>query len=42
MALKINQRPRERATRTNAMSVSGWLLRPASTNCLLSLFLGRI
>lgn len=34
-ALKKNQRFRERATRTNAMSVLGWLLKPASTSCLL-------
>ncbi|AQK74948.1 Exocyst complex component SEC6 [Zea mays] len=40
-ALKKNRRFRERATRTNAMSLSGWLLRPASTSCLLSLFLWR-
>lgn len=34
-ALKKNRRFRERATRTNAMSLSGWLLRPASISCLL-------
>ena len=32
--LKKNQRFRERATRTNAMRVLGWLLNPASTSCL--------
>lgn len=40
-ALKKNRRFRERATRTNAMSLSGWLLRPASTSCLLRYYLSQ-
>jgi hypothetical protein len=33
--LKKRRRFRGRATRTNAMSVLGWLLKPALTSCLL-------